>query len=69
MSGVAPLGPASEYRPKREDELERVGPSSQPPAEDKLPSAIQADAQKQAEKTTVQDFRYTGKGSFIDKVF
>jgi len=28
-----------------------------------------SDAAKQAEKTTLLDFRYTGKGSFIDKVF
>ena len=69
MSIVAPVGPASEYRPRREDELERIEPANKQPVEDKPPAAVDADVQKQAEKTTLNDFKYTGKGSFVDKIF
>ena len=69
MNGVAPVGPAPDYLPRREEELDQVAPASQPSPDLKSESAVKADVVKQAEKTTVYDFQYTGKGSFIDKIF
>ena len=69
MSTVAPIGSAREYLARREEEPERVIPSEPPSSSEKTPSEIKADVVKQAEKTTLNDFQYTGKGSFIDKVF
>ena len=37
--------------------------------DEKPETLFKADSVKQAEKTTIQDFQYTGKGSFIDRVF
>lgn len=70
MSGIAALGPMSEYLPNRpEEEPERIEPKDQAP-KDEMPSPlVKAADQQQAEKTTIQAFQYTGKGSFIDKVF
>jgi hypothetical protein len=69
MNGVASMDPASEYWTGREQQTERVSPSERMSDDVKTPAEIQADAVAQAEKTTLNDFRYTGKGSFIDKVF
>ncbi|MGE4422910.1 MAG: hypothetical protein AB7D39_11490 [Pseudodesulfovibrio sp.] len=69
MSGVAPIGFASEYPLRREEEPEPVSPPEEPKDEVKIPAEVKSDAAKQAEQTTLYDFRYTGKGSFIDKVF
>ena len=75
MSGVAPIGSTPEYLFRREQaqeqerELEKVSRSEQPKAEVKSVPEVKSDAARQAEQTTLYDFRYTGKGSFIDKVF
>lgn len=69
MNGVAPAGPAQEEQYWREQELDRVSPDSRSRPDDKTPAEVKADSVKQAEKTTLNDFQYTGKGSFIDKVF
>ncbi|AMK11764.1 MAG: hypothetical protein AB7E51_08850 [Pseudodesulfovibrio sp.] len=70
MDVVAPAGPVLDYQTRREEELERVSRTSRPPEpDDKPPAEVKADSVKQAEKTTLNDFQYTGKGSFIDKVF
>jgi len=71
MSGVAPIGPMQEFSPNlREEELDRVElKSTQPPMEDTSPQVVKSDARKQAENATIYGFRYTGMGSFIDKVF
>ncbi|WP_272699745.1 hypothetical protein [Desulfovibrio sp. Fe33] len=69
MNGVAPMGPASEHWSGREEPAERIIPSERTSDDVKTPAEVQADAVAQAEKTTLNDFRYTGKGSFIDKVF
>lgn len=69
MNGVAPATPALDYQPRREEELDRVSQASRPELDDKSPAEVKADSVKQAEKTTLNDFQYTGKGSFIDKVF
>ena len=69
MSGVVPLGSVTDYQSRREEELERIDPPRKPLADEKPEPLFKADSVKQAEKTTLQDFQYTGKGSFIDKVF
>ncbi|WP_319584833.1 hypothetical protein [uncultured Pseudodesulfovibrio sp.] len=75
MSGVDPIGSTPEYLFRREHELEqqrdldKVSRAEQPKEEVKSVSEVKSDAARQAEQTTLYDFRYTGKGSFIDKVF
>ena len=71
MSGVAPIGPMQEASPNlREEEIDRMGKSSsQPPSNETSPQVVKSDAQKNAENATLYGFRYTGTGSFIDKVF
>ncbi|BCS87206.1 hypothetical protein [Pseudodesulfovibrio sediminis] len=71
MSGVAPIEGASEYHPKHKDlEVDRLEQTSTQPLPDEKPVvALNGDAAKQAEKTTIYGFQYTGKGSFIDNVF
>ncbi|WP_338666892.1 hypothetical protein [Pseudodesulfovibrio methanolicus] len=69
MSGIAPIGSAPEYPLRREEEPEQVAPAKKPEAEVKIPAEAKSEAARQAEQTTLYDFRYTGKGSFIDKVF
>jgi hypothetical protein len=75
MSGVAPIGSTPEYLFRREHELEqqkeleKVTRTEQPKEEVKSVPEVKSDAARQAEQATLYDFRYTGKGSFIDKVF
>jgi len=75
MSGVAPIGSTPEYLFRREHEqeevreLEKTNRSEQPKAEVESVPEIKSAAARQAEQATLYDFRYTGKGSFIDKVF
>jgi len=71
MSGVTPIGPLSEYHPNRDEERDRVEQVSpeQPAQDEKSHSMVLGAEQKQDAKTTIQNFQYTGKGSFIDKVF
>ncbi|EGB13710.1 hypothetical protein DND132_0493 [Pseudodesulfovibrio mercurii] len=68
MSAVAPIGSTPDYLPRQEKEPEPV-PQAERAGEVKTPTEVKSDAVKQAEQTTLYDFRYTGKGSFIDKVF
>ncbi|MEZ7195655.1 hypothetical protein [Pseudodesulfovibrio karagichevae] len=75
MSGVAPIGSTPEYLFRREHELEqqkelaKVSRAEQPKEEAKSVPEVKSDAARLAEQATLYDFRYTGKGSFIDKVF
>ena len=71
MSGVAPIGPMQEFSPnRRDDEIDRLEQSSSlPPSDDPQSQVVHGTEQKQAEKSTLYDFKYTGLGSFIDKVF
>lgn len=70
MSGVAPIGPLQEFSPNlKEEEMDRLDSSTQPPAQDTPPPVVKNDAEKKAENMTLYAFRYTGTGSFIDKVF
>jgi len=71
MSGVAPIGHLSDFQPRRKDEeverMEKV--ATQPPPDEKPLAALNGQVEKEAEKTTLYSFKYTGKGSFIDKIF
>jgi hypothetical protein len=75
MSGIGPLDSMSEYAPNRYDdrrepaETAKSEPASTLPDEQVLAPSVQAAADNQDQKTTVQGFQYTGKGSFIDTVF
>ncbi len=70
MSGVAPIGSVNEYHPlTREDEKERIEPNHQPPVQEKSTESVQGAIRKQSENETIYGFQYTGRGSFIDKVF
>ena len=72
MSGVAPIGPMQDYSPnQREEEIDRMEQSSstQPSTTETSPQVVKSDSQKKAENATLYGFRYTGVGSFIDKVF
>ena len=70
MSGVAPIGSVNEYWPiSRENDRERVESDSPPLEPDKSSVAVESAVRKQSEKETIYGFQYTGRGSFIDKVF
>lgn len=71
MSGVVPVGPMQEYSPNRQqEELDRLDQAtSQPKSDETSPQQVQSNVNKQAEKTTIYGFQYSGLGSFIDKVF
>lgn len=71
MSGVVPIGPMQEFSPNlKEEEMDRMEQkTTQPPTEDTAPQVVKSDAEKKAENATLYGFRYTGMGSFIDKVF
>jgi len=70
MSGIASIGSMSEYLPDRDNLEQRKIDSVDKDAKDDSPAPYvrAADAQL-SEKTTLQGFQYTGKGSFIDKIF
>lgn len=70
MSSIAALEPLSEYAPNREEnKREDIEPVITQPDEQIQAPVVKAHMQQQDQKTTVQGFQYTGKGSFIDKVF
>lgn len=71
MSGIAAIGPMSEYLPNRNDDEPEpiIKPADQEPKDEIQSPVVKAADSQLAEKTTVQGFQYTGKGSFIDKVF
>jgi hypothetical protein len=70
MSEITPLESVREYFPRREEEdSKQIEPEKQVQNKELHAPVVKAADQQQAEKTTVQGFQYTGKGSFIDKVF
>lgn len=70
MSGIGALEPVSEYAPNRfEEKREDVEPIKDQPKEEIQAPVVQSATEQQDQKTTIQSFQYTGKGSFIDKVF
>lgn len=70
MSSIAALESVSEYAPNRyEEKREDIEPVKDQPKEESQVPVVQSAAEQQDQKTTVQSFQYTGKGSFIDKVF
>ncbi len=70
MSGIASIGSMSEYLTDRTDEKpDRIEPANQVPNDELQSPVVKALDRQQAEKTTLQTSQYTGKGSFIDKVF
>lgn len=70
MSGISPLEAKSGYTPDRfEHRREDIEPVTVEPKVEDQSQAVLAAEQQQDQKTTVQGFQYTGKGSFIDKIF
>jgi len=70
MSSIESLEPMSEYAPNRfEEKREDLEPVKSQPKEQILAPVVQSAAEQQDQKNTIQGFQYTGKGSFIDKVF
>ena len=68
MSSVTPIE-TSEYGPTRL-ELERKESERIPePVKQLEAPLVKTEAAQQDQKTTIQAFAYTGKGSFIDNVF
>jgi len=69
MSEISPVEPVSEYTSLRGElerkELERIPE----PVEQLQTPQVRSAAAQQDQKTTIQGFAYTGKGSFIDGVF
>lgn len=70
MSSIGALEPLSEYAPNRyEEKREDIEPVKDQPKEEIQTPVVQAAAEQQDQKTTMNQFQYTGKGSFIDKIF
>lgn len=70
MSSISALEPMSEYAPNRyEDKREDIEPVKSQPREEIQAPVVQAASDQQDQKNTLNAFQYTGKGSFIDKVF
>lgn len=70
MSSISALEPMSEYAPNRyEDKREDIEPVKSQPLEEIQAPVVQAASDQQDQKNTLNAFQYTGKGSFIDKVF
>lgn len=70
MSGISPLEATSEYAPNRfEEKREDVEAVKAEPREESQTQNVQAAVHQQDQKQTIQGFQYTGKGSFIDKIF
>ncbi len=70
MSTISPIEPMREAEQKRYDEKQlEIEPAEIKADEQKLTPEVRAATDQQDQKTTVQAFQYTGKGSFVDKVF
>ena len=70
MSSIESIGALNEYAPNRYQRTqEDVEPSQTPPEQELNVPAAKAAEQQQDQKTTIQGFQHTGKGSFIDTVF
>jgi len=69
MSNITASEPVSEYAPDRYERARHdIEPAPEYQEQVQAP-AVKAEAAQQDQKTTVQGFVYTGKGSFIDGVF
>ena len=70
MSSISLLESMSEYAPNRyEPKREEIEPLDSQPKEEIQTQAVQNAADQQDQKHTLNAFVYTGKGSFIDKIF
>lgn len=69
MSSIQSIEPLSEYAPREEDRVERVESTDDQPKDDVMVPYVKAASTSQDHKTTIQSFQYTGKGSFIDRIF
>ena len=70
MSGIAPLDSTGEYAPNRyEEKREDVDLVKAEPREESQIQTVDVPTQQQDQKNTIQASQYTGKGSFIDKIF
>lgn len=70
MSSIGPIDEMREYVPDMpEDKLNKVEPVMDRDGEVTQLSQVRAAEEQANQKTSVQGFQYTGKGSFIDKVF
>lgn len=69
MSSIQAIDPLSEYGPTRQEESKETESFEASLMEEARVPFVQAASQQQDTKTTIQSFQYTGKGSFIDKVF
>lgn len=67
---ISPVESAEGYVPDRyENRREEINPAQDQAAEQLQAPEVKAAAEQQDFKSTVQGFKYTGKGSFIDHVF
>ncbi|MFH1915193.1 MAG: hypothetical protein ABIK45_13080 [Pseudomonadota bacterium] len=75
MSIINPIDPTGGYAPLAAEERKAMlspalrKPETTMPDEQTLAPLAKARAESRDQQTTVQQFQYTGKGAFIDKVF
>lgn len=69
MSTIAPIEIQREAEQIRNEKREEMQPADLKTEEQVVTPEARAAAEQQDQKTTVQGFQYTGKGSFVDKVF
>ena len=67
---INPVESVDGYVPDRyEERRDEINPAQDQAAEQLQAPEVKAAAAQQDFNTTVQEFKYTGKGSFIDHVF
>ncbi len=69
MSTISGIEPLRDIEQNQYDKREEIEPAAEKADEQKMAPIVDAASKQQDQKTTVQGFQYTGKGSFIDKVF
>ncbi|CCH47745.1 hypothetical protein [Pseudodesulfovibrio piezophilus] len=69
MSNIVGIESLSGTLPTRDDDRENVDSTFNIPDEFAISPLTKNLAEKQDNKTTLQDAQYTGKGSFMDTVF
>jgi hypothetical protein len=70
MSSITPVESMDGYMPDRyEEKRDEINPAQDQSAEQLQAPEVKAAAEQKDFNTTVQGFKYTGKGSFIDHVF
>lgn len=70
MSVIAPIDEMREYVPEmHDDKPDNIEPVMDQSGEAAQVSQVRAADEQVSQKTSVQGYQYTGKGSFIDKVF